>query len=68
MGLWEVDQGERAVDTGLFILEVSKSSIYKRGEKETPRTGLEGTLEVLLQTQSLPTSVLGMRSITYEVF
>lgn len=68
MGLWEVDQGERAVDTGLFILEVSKSSIYKRGEKETPRTGLEGTLEVLLQTQSLPTSVLGMRSITYEAF
>lgn len=68
MGLWEVDQGERAVDTGLFILEVSKSSIYKRGEKETPRTGLEGTLEVLLQTQSLPTSVLGVSSSTYEAF
>lgn len=68
MGLWEVDQGERAVDTRLFILEVSKSSIYKRGEKEIPRTDLEGTLEVLLQTQSLPTSVLGMRSITYEAF
>lgn len=68
MGLWEVDQGERAVDTGLFILEVSKSSIYKRGEKETPKTGLEGTLEVLLQTQSLPTSVLGVSSSTYEAF
>lgn len=53
---------------GVFILEVSKSSIYKRGEKETPRTGLEGTLVVLLQTQSLPSSVLGMSLITDEVF